>query len=571
VSCWQNTIYQKEYKRISTWAGLNLLLYVTIECISSLDLLERAIYLAGHLDIFLMNYILLLIITCPCLLFPKMTFVFNLFAFTLLTLTYASRISMGIRGMPLTWGDFFIVGEGLSIANKYLSLPMVTIMFVLISTGLALLTKSYSHRLEIYHPKAVICFILLITSLNLAIVSQAEKNEKVEEKSSIDVSEEGIVYSLVSSYEAGADAIMENYSKDKVLPLKADLQKRFPYPVSNKNPNIIILQLESFIDPYSLKGVHYSKDPIPYMRKQLTGEWSGHVEVPGINTARTEFEVLTGMRIAHLFPFEVPYTSKALDGRAIESVAHLLKKTKNYHTTAIHNHEASFYDRDKVYSYLGFDHFIPVEYMEHVKYSKNWPKDDVLFPYITQTIERTPNRDLVYAVAVATHSSYDYEYENPASDIVITGEAAEETLNQVQDYIDRLEETDRFVGELIDYIENSKEPIVLIAYGDHIPALDVLTYDKGYVKDQTPYFIFSNYVLRGKPEPVLPTYQLYTKLLNTVGIQGGIISSVHNALREDKDYFDKLDVISYDLLMGNYYITQEKNNYQVTDLKFGKP
>jgi phosphoglycerol transferase MdoB-like AlkP superfamily enzyme len=518
-----------------------------------------------------MNYILLLIITCPCLLFPKMTFVFNLFAFSLLTLTYGSRISMGIRGMPLTWGDFFIVGEGLSIADKYLSLPMITVMFILICIGLALLTKTYSHHLEIYHPKAVICFIILITSLNLAIVSHAEKSNQLEEKSTVDASEEGVVYSLVSSYEAGADAIMENYSKESILSLKPTIQKQFPYPVSNKNPNIIILQLESFIDPYSLKGVSYSKDPIPYMRNYMDGEWSGHVEVPGINTARTEFEVLTGMRIAHLFPFEVPYTSKALDGRAIESVAHLLKKTKNYHTTAIHNHEASFYDRDKVYSYLGFDHFIPVEYMANVKYSKNWPKDDVLLPYITQTMERTPNRDLVYAVAVATHSSYDYEYENPHSDIVITGEASEEVLNQVKDYMDRLEETDRFVGELMAYIEQSKEPTVLIAYGDHIPALDVLTYDKAYVKDQTPYFIFSNYVLRGKAEPVLPTYQLYTQLLNTVGIQGGIISSAHNALKEDKSYFDKLDLISYDLLMGNYYMTQEKNNYQVTDLKFGRP
>ena len=40
-------------------------------------------------------------------------------------------------------------------------------------------------------------------------------------------------------------------------------------PVST--PNIVFLQLESFVDPTIAKNVEYSKDPIPYFRKLLRG------------------------------------------------------------------------------------------------------------------------------------------------------------------------------------------------------------------------------------------------------------------------------------------------------------
>jgi hypothetical protein len=568
----QKYTYKKEYACIRMWLTLNLLLYITIECISSLDILERFSYLAMHLDIFLVNYILLLIITCPCLLFPKMPFVFNLFAVGILTITCASRILMIIRGLPLTWPDFFIAKEGLSIANKYLSPEILLLIIVLACMGLILLKKSYACRIDIHHPRKIVSFIIVITSLNIGIVSEARKiDNTITPEQSMDYHEEGMVYSFVSSYETSNDIVPEDYNEDNLKQLRAELNSVSVPVLTNKNPNIIFLQVESFIDPLTLKGITYSQDPIPNMRKYMTGDWSGYMEAPGINTARTEFEILTGIRIADLFKYEVPYTSEALDGRPIESIAQLLRKDKGYHTTAIHNNEASFYDRNRIYSPLGFNHFISLESMEGVEYTKNWPKDKVLLNYIEKTIQDTPNRDFIFTVTVGTHSSYDYDYEANESGIIISGDAEENVLNQTQDYIDRFWETDQFIGDLIDYVNNLEEPTILVAYGDHIPALDLITFDKTYIKNQTPYFVVSNYILRGKADAVIPAYRLYTQILNAVGIQGGIISSVHNAFKEEEEYFSNLDLVGYDMLIGSKYITEGKDIYQNTELQIKIP
>ena len=62
-------------------------------------------------------------------------------------------------------------------------------------------------------------------------------------------------------------------------------------------PNIIYLQLESFIDPTRVKDVKFSKDPVPNFRKLMKEYSSGYLTVPavGAGTANVEFEVMTGI------------------------------------------------------------------------------------------------------------------------------------------------------------------------------------------------------------------------------------------------------------------------------------
>lgn len=562
--------YQAEYVRIKIWLFLNFLLYITIECVSSLHVLDRMGFLIKHIDIFLMNYVILLLITCPCLLFKKVTFVFNIFAVGILGMTYMSRILMLIRGMPLRWSDFFIAKEGLSIANKYVSRDLIILIGILLVLGLCLLTISYSHQVKINHPLLIICFMMTMISLNLTFLVKASQYEEPQSKNSLDYGEEGALYSFITSYESTKTIIPKDYNKDTLTALEKKLASAHTPVSTSNNPNIIFLQVESFVDPLSLPGVTFNKDPIPNIRPYMSSEKSGLLQVPGINTARTEFEILTGVNIARLFKYEVPYTSDLLDERAIESVPQLLKKHHYYHTTAIHNHEASFYERDKVYSRLGFDHFIAIEDMDGIQYTKNWPKDHVLLSYIEQTLINTPQRDFIFTVTVGTHSSYEYDYEEKNSDIVITG-PEQNICNQLQDYIDRLAETDQFLGDVIRMVHNLKEPTVLVVYSDHIPALDVITYDENYDKDLVPYFVVSNEPLTGDLDPVIPAYQLYTQIFNMTGHKGGIVSSAHQVLKEELNYQEQLDLISYDLLMGEGYITNGKLAYKPSKLRLGMP
>ena len=63
------------------------------------------------------------------------------------------------------------------------------------------------------------------------------------------------------------------------------------------------------------------------------------------------------------------------------SYTHLLKE-KKYASSVIHNNNASFYDRDAVFSNLGFDNFISIENMDiKSRNEAGWAKDSVLTRY----------------------------------------------------------------------------------------------------------------------------------------------------------------------------------------------
>ena len=133
--------------------------------------------------------------------------------------------------------------------------------------------------------------------------------------------------------------------------------------VANK-PNIIFLQLESFIDPTQVEGLEFSKDPTPNYRQLMKEYSSGYLTVPavGAGTANVEFEVMTGMSVKFFGPGEYPY-KEILRTTTCESTPYDLKQL-GYSSHAIHNHRGAFYGRNKVFSNMGFDTFTSLEYNE---------------------------------------------------------------------------------------------------------------------------------------------------------------------------------------------------------------
>ena len=620
--------YRNAGQRIELWMSLNLLLYITIECISATSLKTRGLYLLQHMDVFLLNYLIVLIVTAPCVLFHKMLFVFNTFSITLIGLTYANRIMLVIRGLPLRWADFFILKDGLTIANKYVSMPLVIIIGGLVLGATLFLVNSYKFHSEIRHPKILVTFMAVIVILNTVAIIEVQKADEIaqnineilsEEEETIatddesislqrikeklkrleemreritpvekvtqieearrqqeneditkDYEEDGFLYSFLASYESQLGYVPENYDEGRMEVLKKTLEEDINKQDESgrAKPNIIFLQVESFIDPYSLKGVTYDKDPIPYMRPFIEGKNGGILQMPDINTARTEFEILTGIRIAELFPAEVPYTSRKLDDRGLESAPQLLRKA-GYYTTAMHNNNSAFYNRSENYNKLGFKQFIPLEGMENVTYMGDWPKDEVFLPYIEKTLKETSELDFIFAVTVGTHSSYHYDYVSENKEIKVSGNVGKDAVSQVQDYVDRLHEADKMIGKLINFVQSNEEPTVLVVYGDHIPTMDVITADSTYPRYEVPFFIVSNESI---PEGIVskdapkPAYTLYPSLFEAYHLPEGIIGSAQKLFKSDEDYYDKLNLIGYDMVLGKGYLTDDNTLYTPTQL-----
>ena len=88
-----------------------------------------------------------------------------------------------------------------------------------------------------------------------------------------------------------------------------------------------------------------------------------------------------------------------------ESIAYNLKRL-GYGTHALHNHTATFYDRNVAYANLGFDSFTPVEMMTDVRYNQlGWECDDVLTGEILSALDSTDGSDYVFGVTVQGHGN----------------------------------------------------------------------------------------------------------------------------------------------------------------------
>ena len=326
-------------------------------------------------------------------------------------------------------------------------------------------------------------------------------------------------------------------------------------PVSDVKPNIIMIQLESFFDPEYIRGYTYSQDPIPNFHRLRDEFASGPITVPvvGAGTANTEFEILTGMSTDYFGAGEYPYNT-VLQDRTVESVANVLKN-KGYHSSVLHNNTGTFYHRDVVFSQMGFDAFIPAEYMYDLETTpNNWAKDKVLTGVIMDVMKESKEKDFVYAITVQSHGRYpeDEVLEDP----LITVECEEETasLNAVTYYVNEVYEVDEMIGELTAELEDFDEPTVVVMYGDHLPALGFAPEDLDQESVyETEYVLWNNFGLDLKDQP-MQAESISTAVLSTFGLSSGIIQQFHESYDGTYTYKRDLNLLEYDMLYGEGYV-----------------
>lgn len=334
---------------------------------------------------------------------------------------------------------------------------------------------------------------------------------------------------------------------------------------SDEMPNIIFVQLESYFDPTEVEWLRFSEDPIPNLRELYKNYSSGYFKVPsvGAGTANTEFEVLTGMNMRFFGPGEYPYKTY-VKTNVLESAATALTSL-GYGAEALHNNGGNFYSRAKVYNDMGFDHYTSKEFMNILKTTpKGWATDDILVPNIMESMDTTEGQDFVFTVSVQGHGDYPTEptLENP--EIKVTGVEDEGKRNAWEYYVNEVHEMDKFVGELIEAVENRNEPSVVVFYGDHLPTLGLEAKDlKGKYLYNTNYVIWDNIGLQ-KKDGNIAAYQIMADVFDRLGIHSGTIFNYHQQRRQTKNYLSDLELLQYDIMYGKQYV-YEKNGAPITE------
>lgn len=553
---------------------LSLLLNLTIESLSRHSLVDAALFAFKTPHAFLYNTLILLCTLAGAMLLHRRIFAIAL-ASTVWTALGIVNFIMGIvRITPLGFYDFVIWVKNTSISNAYVTIGQ----FVLI--GLALLTIIAAMvivfrkaRRERPQRKRGLLFVLLVWCVTAACTVPYSMLCRDYTEPAKAYRRYGFPYSLLRSAVDRGVSRPDTYDKKTISGIVTDVQATPAAAIQTpRNPNFIFLQLESFLSPDNITTVSLSEDPVPTFTRLKKECSTGYLYVPmiGGGTANVEFEVVTGMNLSDFGTGEYPY-STVLQEAVCESVAYDLKDL-GYAAHAIHSNTATFYQRYLVFPRLGFDTFTSIEYMQdYTVNSLGWCRDEHLIGPILDCLRAEEAPDVIFTVSVQGHGMYSTDA--PETPYAITSTGLEDNpglKNAFEYYVSQLKETDDFLARLIKELEAYPEPVVLVVYGDHLPALDLPEESlRSGSMLATEYVIWSNDGSLAKEDRDITSFQLTAYALGRCGISNGALTRFHQQRWNDKNYLEDLHHLEYDVLYGDQYLYDGQSPYTPSNMRMG--
>ncbi len=555
---------------------------------------------------FCYNTLIILATFSLIFLVKKRFFVYFVVSFIWYAIAFVSFCCMSYRTTPFNASDFRVIQSALSIIPVYFSkiqiISLIVAIIAIIALGIYIFIKSprsCANRCKSAFITVIVCFVATIstfinTSANLDTTHFSNLPTAFRKygfsfcflcsilDSGIDKPDDysiEAVKNIVDKTKVDLDEEISENQSDKVnLP---DIDKNKVELKEGEYPNIIFLQLESFYDVNNIEGYTFSENPIPYftaLKENLPG---AKFTVPsiGAGTANTEFEVLTGMEVSFFGIAEYPYLS-VLQKSTCESICYNTKDL-GYTSHAIHNHKGTFYDRNKVFPNLGFDTFTSLENMpEIVKNKRNWAKDSMLTDEIIRALDYTPDsQDLIYTISVQPHGrypgswkSYNKLLEGSQPHITMSGNDDNPENPGINYYINELHEVDKFLEVLINKLTERAEPVVLIMFGDHLPAFTVNNWTlKEGDYYQTDYVVWNNCGYDFSDAFDLTSYQLASYIFKKIGITNGNMNKLNQKYAGTQiDYSKERQMLEYDMLYGNKIALEDSYDYTPTqNIKFG--
>lgn len=229
---------------------------------------------------------------------------------------------------------------------------------------------------------------------------------------------------------------------------------------------ILVVQLESFIDPQRLKLPAEMMPPMLGLAcvRRHARLW-GDLVVPahGAYTMRSEASVLTGLEPAELgFEAFDPYLSVGVP-RVASLAEHF--KARGYSTTFVHPFFRDFFRRDRVMPALGFEALITVESFAECPRHGPFVSDPALADRLVGIVAAS-TRSFVFAVSMENHGPWPPGRLEGCSPGTPT-------------WLAHVVSTDEALGRLLDGLQRLDRPGILCVYGDHPPTLPGMAISEG--------------------------------------------------------------------------------------------
>ncbi|MBR1674884.1 MAG: sulfatase-like hydrolase/transferase [Eubacterium sp.] len=519
------------------------------------------------------------------LLFRKRLFFVFIFGFLWFVMGFINFILLGYRITPFSAIDFLMAMDVISMMDIYFSKFQQILIYVGIGVAVFFVVMLY-----IWTPKIIgkvnrlvnflvavgvfmLIYVLTTTATRLGIISDDFSNLGNAYR------DYGFAYCFSNSIIDIGISKPDNYSEEEVDGLVERVDSDYQLYLRNRGrkqtPNIIIIQLESFMDISRMQGIHTDIDSVPNFNKFMEEYPSGFLTVPsiGAGTANVECEVITGMRTSMFGAGEYPYKTVLTD-TPCESLAQILGR-QGYTSFAMHNNKAYFYSRHEVYNELGFDYFVSQEYMPHLSYtSAGWAKDYDLVDEIKKCLDHTEtDDDFIHCISVQGHGKYPEDAVNTVEHVHVTRDDGDTVLeNQYGYYVNMCYEMDEMIGMLKDMLDERGEDYVLFIYGDHLPSIPFEMSDIVVGNELQSEYVIVNNIGLDLPDRDMATYEFSDYLLTALNMDKGIYQKIHSSFYnpyDDTAYNDALHLIQYDMLYGEQYIYDSIEEYKPKNMMMG--
>lgn len=320
----------------------------------------------------------------------------------------------------------------------------------------------------------------------------------------------------------------EGYSSDAVSEIAEEVESE--QTTSEVLPHILVIMNESFSDLSVVGDFETTEDYMPFFHSlqnrpnAVTG--NTYVSVHGGTTCNSEFEMLTGNTMAFFPTGSVPYQQYL---KQQTTALPSLLRTFGYRADALHPYYPEGWNRDAVYPLMGFETFYDKSAWSSAHYVRQYISDTSDYDKLIERYEKRTDgeRLFLFNITMQNHSGYTYPYYTSTVHLMdMDGD-----YPQAEQYLSLIRESDAALEELIAYLEQQDEPILLLFFGDHQPAVESDFYEELYGKplDQltlaelqkryiTPYLIWANYDLPLPESTDLSANYLSSLLLKTAGI-----------------------------------------------------
>lgn len=500
---------------------------------------------------------------------------------------------ISLRYEPFLPSDILLGGEStnvIKISELPIGIKLIFLMILFLAGGLILFFKMKSKPMKWYNR---VIGVLLSVLISVVLYNTCYNSKTLYNSFEV----HGTIYSLVDTVRSRgfiysflfntnslkltppegysieeAKKVLGNFETDNAIQVSSEAN------TNNRMPHVIAIMSEAFFDIDRIPGVKFdeSNNPLKNFHRISNESYHGKIvtNVFGGGTSTTECAFLTGTSLS--IANWTADTYSAYIRKDTFSLARLFE-SKGYKTTALHPGFPWFYNRVNVYEHLGFDNRYFKDSMteQNTKSLTGYVSDMDTYKFLLNDFQNHLDKNqgtpyFNFTVTIENHGPYPNEQIGYPEILEHDVSVNEEYYQLINNYIGGLKRNDEALGYLVEQLQESKEPVVLLYFGDHLPLLGTdfagykaMNYNLGnsgsieeYLNTyETPYFIWSNKPAKelleqqrkdvpvGEAQVISSNY-LNTELLNYIGIK-------------DSGYFDYLNNVkaSIPVITNRFYKT----------------